>query len=175
MNLEDMTIEDLVIYINSELDKNRTMKDIEKNDFKVNERVISKRLIRRGYKKINNRYELIDNNRITRKNNNESCNNKVDDIGIYLSKIDINALTELINLREDIKKVIQEYNRSKDIINIEPVELKPKAVTEVKQKLFKVDTNVLDHWERFIKKHKEFKVQSLISLALEEFLNKYDK
>lgn len=175
MNLEDMTIEELVIYINNELDKNRTMKDIEKNDFKVNERVISKRLIRRGYKKINNRYELIDNNRIISKNNSDSCNNKVGDIGISLSKIDINALNELINLKEDIKKVIHEYNISKDIINIEPVELRPKAVTEVKQKLFKVDTNVLDQWESFIKRHKEFKVQSLISLALEEFLNKYDR
>lgn len=175
MNLENMTIEEIVIYVNSELDKNRTMKDIEQNDFKVNEKVINKRLIRRGYKKINNRYELIEGDRSINKNNKSICNNKNRDVDISFSKLDINALNELINLREDIKNVIQEYNKGKNIIDIKSVELRPRAVTEVKQKLFKVDTNVLDHWESFIKKHKEFKVQSLISLALEEFLNKYDR
>ena len=172
MNLKDMSIDELVKYINNELDKNRTMKDIEINDFKVNERVISKRLIRRGYKKINNKYILaaVDNDtKVIQKNKIVS---KVNEDRINL---DINALSELIDLKDDIKKVIQEYNRSKDIINIEPIELKPRAVTEVKQKLFKVDSSILEQWESFIKRHKEFKVQSLISLALEEFLNKYDR
>ena len=53
-------IEEVVIYLNSELSKGRTQKDIEINDFKVNERVIAKRLISRGYKKIDNQY--IKNN-----------------------------------------------------------------------------------------------------------------
>ena len=39
-----MSIEEVVEYINKELLKGRTMKDIEVNDFGVNERVIGKRL-----------------------------------------------------------------------------------------------------------------------------------
>ena len=175
MNLENMTIEELVIYINNELDKNRTMKDIETNDFKVNERVISKRLTRRGYKKINNKYLLVEADNDTKVIQKNKIEPKVIKENKDMINLDINALSELIDLRDDIKKVIQEYNRNKDIINIEPIELKPRAVTEVKQKLFKVDSSILEQWESFIKRHKEFKVQSLISLALEEFLNKYDR
>jgi hypothetical protein len=93
----------------------------------------------------------------------------------YNKDIDIDTLKELISLIEPIKEVIQEYNKSKNIIEVERVELKPPSVTEVKQKLFKVDIEVLEKWNKFIAEHKEFKVQSLISLALEEFIQKYSK
>jgi len=87
--------------------------------------------------------------------------------------IDINALKELISLIDPIKEVIQEYNKSKNIIEIEKVALNPKNITEVKQKLFKVDVDVLMNWEKFAAEHKQYKVQNLISLALEEFIQKY--
>ena len=51
--------------------------------------------------------------------------------------------------------------------------IKVKAITEVKQKLFKIDIEVLEKWDKFVIEHKEFKVQQLISLALEEFIDKY--
>lgn len=54
-------LEEVALYINSELSKGRTQKDIETNDFKVNQRVIEKKLKRKGYKKINNQYILEDN------------------------------------------------------------------------------------------------------------------
>lgn len=51
MIYEEMSIEEVVEYINKELLKGRTMKDIEVNDFGVNERVIGKRLARKNVKK----------------------------------------------------------------------------------------------------------------------------
>ena len=98
---------------------------------------------------------------------------KTEDIQRYNKDIDINKLNELISLIEPIKEVIEGYNRNKNIIEVNEIELKAKAVTEVKQKLFKVDINVLEQWDKFVADHKEFKVQQLISLALEEFINKY--
>lgn len=91
----------------------------------------------------------------------------------YTKDIDIDKLNELINLIEPIKEIIEQHNKSKTIIEVHPIELKAKAVTEVKQKLFKVDVEVLKKWDKFVVDHKEFKVQQLISLALEEFINKY--
>lgn len=91
----------------------------------------------------------------------------------YNKDIDINSLKELIDLIEPIKEVIQEYNKSRNIIEVEKIELKPPKVTEVKQKLFKVDIDILDQWNNFVLEHKEYKVQSLISLALLEFIQKY--
>ncbi|MEG0671726.1 hypothetical protein [Clostridium sp.] len=40
-------------------------------------------------------------------------------------------------------------------------------------KLFKIDVEVSDKWDEFVRDHKEFKVQQLISLALEEFIGRY--
>ena len=98
---------------------------------------------------------------------------KTDDIQRYNKDIDINSLMELIDLIEPIKAIIEEYNKSKTIVEVNPIQIRPKAIKEVKQKLFKIDVNVLEQWDKFIADHKEFKVQQLISLALEEFINKY--
>lgn len=98
---------------------------------------------------------------------------KAEDIQMYNKDIDINSLKELIDMIEPLKAIIEEYNKSKTIIEVSPIELKAKAVTEVKQKLFKVDVEVVKKWDKFIEEHKEYKVQQLISLALEEFINKY--
>lgn len=50
MKLENLSIEEIVYYINNELKLGRYMKDIEINDFKVNDSVIVKRLNIKGYK-----------------------------------------------------------------------------------------------------------------------------
>ena len=82
-------------------------------------------------------------------------------------------MLELIELLEPIKSLIEDYERNKNIIEVNSIELKPKAITKVKQKLFKIDVDILEQWEEFVLNHKEFKVQQLISLALEEFIEKY--
>lgn len=58
---EDNSIENLVDYINEQLNS-RKMDLIEKDDFGVNKRVIEKRLARKGYKKVNGFFELKINN-----------------------------------------------------------------------------------------------------------------
>lgn len=62
-------------------------------------------------------------------------NNKLSEniIQKHNKDIDINRLKELINLIEPIKEIIQEYNKSKNIIEIERIDLKPPSVTEVIQ------------------------------------------
>lgn len=102
--------------------------------------------------------------------NNEPLENVIQK---YNKDIDIESLKELISLIEPIKELIQQYNKSKNIIDVKPIELNPKSVTEVKQKLFKVDVDVLEQWNKFVLEHKQYKVQNLISLALEEFIEKY--
>lgn len=162
-------ISSIVTYINNQLDLKRTMTDIEKREFNVNPRVIHKRLYRLGYKKINNKYVIDDNKTITKVIPNQSSIINTNNFNIDNSK-----LIELIEMIEPLKEIIQEYNRSKTYVDVDTIELRPKAVTEVKQKLFKIDVSVLDKWEEFVSSHKEFKVQQLISLALEEFINKYN-
>ena len=87
--------------------------------------------------------------------------------------INISSLKELVSLIEPIKEVIQKYNESRNIIDVKPIELNPKSITDIKQKLFKVDKEVLEKWEKFVAEHKQYKVQNLVSMALEEFIDKY--
>lgn len=69
MNYESMSLTDIIDYINLELSKERTMKDIEERDFNVSKGVIAKRLNRKGYRKINNKFVFDENiKNTTRKN-----------------------------------------------------------------------------------------------------------
>lgn len=53
-------IDEIVEFINRELQTGRPMNNIELEEFGANERVIHKRLLRIGYKKIDNQYRLED-------------------------------------------------------------------------------------------------------------------
>lgn len=180
MSLENLSIEEIVDYINNELKLGRSMKDIEINDFKVNDRVMVKRLNRKGYKRVENKFvnslikDIQKDNKVTlNKKNNINFNRKTEVIQKYNNDINELKLLELIELLEPIKSLIEDYERNKNIIEVNSIELKPKAIKKVKQKLFKIDVDILEQWEEFVLNHKEFKVQQLISLALEEFLEKY--
>lgn len=180
MNIKALSVEQLVEYVNKELLNGRSMVDIEINDFGVNDRVIVKRLTRRGYKRVGNEFTK-DITKVIQKDNKANVKALKEELVVreksviqkHNKRIEEDKLNELVELIEPIKEMLQEYNRSKNIIDVNLVELKPKAVLEVKQKLFKIDVDVLDQWEEFVSKHKEYKVQQLISLALEEFIQKY--
>lgn len=105
--------------------------------------------------------------------NKEISVTKDDDIQKSYYDIDMNELKELLSLKDDLKQLIQQYHISKNVIDVEPIELKVKAITEVKQRLFKIDVEVLEKWDKFIASNKQFKVQQLSSLALLEFIEKY--
>lgn len=163
MDINTINFKDLLDYVNQELQKGRSMKDIETIDFNVNERVISKRLKRRGYKRIDNKF-IKDESVIIQKNYNS-----ITDI---IPGKQLDNLLYLAGIRNDIEEVIREYNKNKNIIEKE--ELKIRAITDVKQKMFKVDRETLYKWDTFIENNKQFKVQQLITQALEEFIQKYN-
>lgn len=163
MNINTINFKDLLNYVNEELQKGRSMKEIETIDFNVSERVISKRLKRRGYKRIDNKF-IKDESVIIQKNYNS-----ITDI---IPGKQLNDLLYLADIRNDIEEVIREYNKNKNIIEKE--ELKIRAITDVKQKMFKVDRETLYKWDTFVENNKQFKVQQLITQALEEFIQKYN-
>ena len=65
MVYENMSLEEVVAYLNSELLKGRSMKEIEQADFGVNERVITKRLARKNIKKVDGQFVLQSGSKIT--------------------------------------------------------------------------------------------------------------
>ena len=187
-------IEEIKDYINLELAKGRPMVSIEKEDFEANERVIHKRLVRAGYKKIDNQYILsndviqVSNNSITKDKDkyNKSITTVIQKQEEAISKdfkeTDIQALKELISLVEPLKDVIQVYNKSittEKYIDVEPIEIKidrTKLSGNIKATGFRIDESILKQWKEFIKNYNgEYKVQDLVGQALLEFIDKYKK
>ena len=65
MVYEKMSLEEVVAYLNSELLKGRSMKEIEQEDFGVNERVITKRLARKNIEKVDGQFVLQSGSKMT--------------------------------------------------------------------------------------------------------------
>lgn len=191
-------INKIALYINAELSKGRTQKDIEINDFKVNERVIEKKLKRKGYKKINNQYVLENSNNKEYDNSNTSVTtkepkvisrlqedkrNKYDNNMTIVTKDkydnsntlvinDINIKNNLLELAKNYNKIlriIERYDKEYDSIVIElPVETIKDFRTSIR-----VNNIIWEQFNTFANEHKEFTKRDLLSQALKEYIENH--
>lgn len=178
-NYDDYTIEENVQYINELLMNGLSMKQIEEDHYNVSERVIVKRLSRRGYKRSseNNRlFVLVDSEKANRKPN--KAHTKHTKANNIFSDEEVQKLKQLINNYDDIMCVLSMYSKcnttnTQHIHDIEDIQIIQTYNT--KQRMFRVDVEVLEKWSAFCEEYKHIKVQSLISSALLEYINKYSK
>lgn len=180
---EDYSIEDNVQYINELLNAGLSMKQIEEDHYNVAERVIVKRLLRRGYKRSsegNRLFVLVDSEKANRKPNKATRKpNKSDTKATKTTNIfsdeEVQKLKQLINNYDDIMYMCSKCNttNTQHINNIEDIQIIQTYNT--KQKMFRVDVEVLEKWNEFCEEYKHIKVQSLISSALLEYIEKYSK
>lgn len=165
-------IEEVVLYLNNELLKGRKQKEIEINDFKVNERVIAKRLVNKGYKKIDNQYKKYD----------KSITPVIKEEKIEYDK----SITPVINQKEiqgkiiglaqnydKILKLIQEYDKKYDEeydgITIElPIETIRDFRTSIR-----VNNVIWEQFNEFANNNKEFTKRDLLSMALKEYIENH--
>lgn len=87
-------------------------------------------------------------------------------------------IKELLGMKEQLKELIQNYNKSINIIDVPIHELKidkDKFDGDPEGRLIKVYGNVNKKWKEFCNKNSQFKMQDLYSLALLEFMERYDK
>lgn len=175
MRWDNENIENMVKYINTELAKGRRMIDIGISDFQVDSRSIDRRLSKEGYIMINN--ELVSETKMEldaalekSKLENEPADteNKNDDIKIP-EGLDIDRLIELQELIEPIKELLEKQKDLED-----DSELPGVRYTDIKQKTFKVDREILAKWEAFCKVKKGYKMQDLTSRALAEYMQKHE-
>ena len=167
MEIKKENIDNIVKYINIELKNNKESSvnklcnkiGIKQSTFKawVRNAGYSFNIEERAYTKVKHLYKEDNKTKVIQKNNG----------------LDIKKLQELIELLEPLQEIVKEHTRNKNIIEVKKAELNPPSITEVKQKLFKIDVDTLKNWEKFVAEHKQYKVQNLITLAIKEFLEKY--
>lgn len=85
-------------------------------------------------------------------------------------------LMELLQIKDDLKAIVQKYNQDKKCIDIENTKLEiVNFKGDLKVKSIKIYDEVLDRFNKFMKVNKGYKQQEVISQALWEFLEKYEK
>jgi len=187
-------IEQVEEYINIELKKGRSQKEIEINDFKVNQGVIKNRLNRRGYKKVDNQWVLPDkqyeegNIKVI-----STLNKKYEDSNAKVFNIQETELKEydnnntlviadekiknnLINLSKNYDKImsiVQEYDKKYDKgYDSMVIELPIETIKDFRTSI-RINNVIWEQFNKFSEEHKEFTKRDLLSMALKEYMDKY--
>lgn len=199
INLLDEDILEFITYVNVELLQGRDMKEIEKNDFSVNDRVIEKRLARRNYKRIPNTANIVDiNGKLIKIFSQEENSNEIelqskeivsyeeenskpiflldDKEIIYNESIKSQELLELIDRKEEIFKVLEYFkNMSEEVggIGNELIIKLPNTKNNEFRATIRLNDVVWGRFKDFSKKYPTLTLKDLTSQALIEFMNKY--
>lgn len=190
-------IETIVQFINNKLNSGITMKEIETIDFGVNTRVIHKRLIRQGYKRVGNEYLKEESNvlqdvsqdvlqDVLQKKSNkkevetielievlsDGCNTENHDkIQIQKNLLDLAKEYEVIkNMINSFKENNKLLSDSKNLIIELPYEPEGKDFgTSIR-----INKVIWDEFNEIVKQYKnQFTKKELLSQALKEFIQKY--
>ncbi|AWZ50061.1 hypothetical protein C3495_14555 (plasmid) [Clostridiaceae bacterium 14S0207] len=183
---------------NLNINKSTFITRCNKNNFKYNfdsrqyeKEDIDKEVMQKHNKSIIENLDEKEENKIKNIQKNNECISK--DIQLQnenitkvkqkhnksISEEMLDNIKELLEMKEQLKEVIQEYNKSKSIVDIELPKLeldKGKFKGEPTNRLIKVYKNINDNWIKFCKEeYSEFKMQDLYSMALMEFMERYSK
>lgn len=164
MEWNKYNIDEIVEFINRELESGRPMNNIELEEFGVNERVIHKRLLRIGYKKIDNQYRLEESitSNITNKSkaitkvkneSNITCN----------SDLDMEKLNLLLANIDKILKLIPTDTTS----NITHLKSGSNEVRSLR-----IDTGLYDAIKNRASRD-NINISAIVNKALEDYLNNY--
>ncbi len=154
-------IEEIVEFINSQLEIGRPMNKIELEEFGANERVIHKRLLRIGYKKIDNQYRLenditsniTDKPKIINKERNITRN----------SDLDMDKLNLLLDNLDKILKLIPADITS----NITHMKSGNNEVRSLR-----IDTGLYEAIKDRASRD-NVNISAIVNKALEDYLNNY--
>ncbi|WP_271814736.1 hypothetical protein [Clostridium beijerinckii] len=187
----DEKIEEIVSYINQELSKGRTQRQIEEQDFGVVERTIAKRLNRRQYKKKDNVWYKAGEAPAVSNNKNlapkvptevtapSSRGYVIEDEDSFEKMLDLIAHSEelIAMAKEWDKRYSERYDRddlSDDGVPEIKIELPLEQNNNFKSS-FRVNEVVWRQFNIFAEKNKIYKKMDLISMALKEYMERYDK
>ena len=176
MVYENMSLEEVVAYLNSELLKGRSMKEIEQADFGVNERVITKRLARKNIKKVDGQFVLQNGSKMTEVKKkqviepvSEGKNNKL---------VENKRLTEIekrvFELEKIIKEIICTQSGSKVVTN----DLGLKIYSSEDKPIAKTIRLYKEIWDKIDMVKDQFphlSYQSILNSLLDEITEKYLK
>jgi hypothetical protein len=176
MVYEKMSLEEVVAYLNSELLKGRSMKEIEQEDFGVNERVITKRLARKNIKKVDGQFVLQSGSKMTEVKKkqvielvSEGENNKL---------VENKRLTEIEKRVFELEKIIKEIVCTQSGSKVVTNDLGLKIYSSEDKPIAKTIRLYKDIWDKIDMVKEQFphlSYQSILNSLLDEITEKYLK
>ena len=199
-NFFKLNIDDMITYLNNKLNEGQTVIRI-REDLGIGEKKLQKIIKESGYKyNQKKRQYILDTDSITKVLPKGTIHNNLTETGLESNiQEESNTLVipdnfeqqwnELIkfkntmsDMEDDIKALIKAYKQGYYEGNTEVIEvIQPEGITirefkdDIKATTIKLHSESLDSWNKFCEKNKQYNKQDLWSMALEEYISKYDK
>ncbi|MCI9976496.1 integrase [Clostridioides difficile] len=188
-DLKNNDITYIVEYINNKLNNSKSLTKVA-IELGVSESSIRKYLTKRGYKRINDEYIFIGDNGMTKVVNNKSQSNNDNIFNMTIEDDNSNDIVIDNKFKNNIISLAKDYDKIQDVLNwFDKKDDTNVNIIEVVQDGIKIDlpskdairTTVRlnkDAWnlfDTFCEKYREFNKSDLMSMALLEYIKKYDK
>lgn len=176
MVYDGMGIKEIVDYINGELLKGRSMKEIERVDFGVNERVITKRLARKNIKKVDGQFVLQSGSKMTEVKKKQVIELVSEDKNNEL--VENKRLTEIEKRVFELEKIIKEIVCTQSGYKVVTNELGLKIYSSEDKPIAKTIRLYKDIWDKIDMVKEQFphlSYQSILNSLLYEITEKYLK
>lgn len=179
MKWDVSNIDNIVSFINLELDKGRTLADIERIEFEVNPSVISKRLRRLDYKRIDNKFINLG---VRQPGRHDVTNVEMLDV---LENTKMMTMNDVIINNENQEKLINIINRYDDLMNLLDhknnnnfnngilIELPNEDGKKDARATIRVNKVVWEKFNEFCDNNRAFTKKELLSQALKNFIEQY--
>lgn len=179
-------IDNIVEFINLELTRGRSLAEIERNEFGVNPSVISKRLVRLKYKRINNKFIKQDVRQgvrqDVRQNIEQDKNNVIFGKVTEVLEQEVVTMSADVSTREKVEKLnrlIDNYDTIMKLVESKKneigisIELPNEPGKKETRATIRINKIVWDKFNHFVDKNKQFTKKELVSQALNDFMKKY--
>ncbi|MEG2618888.1 MAG: hypothetical protein RR984_03975 [Bacilli bacterium] len=182
MEWDISNIDSIVDFINYELNNGRSLAEIERSEFGVNPSVISKRLGRLKYKRINNKFIKQDVGQVVRQHvrHEENCI-LVEEVNEVVDPVE-KTVTDIVPIRENKEKLIgliENYDVIMELVEAKKneigisIELPNEPGKKEARATIRVNKIIWDKFNHFADNNKQFTKKELVSQALKEFMEKY--
>lgn len=188
-----LSIQDQIQYINNQLDQGLKMDQIRSN-IGIGEKKLQRHIKDNNYKYDNKTKRYICNMNMLQEpvHSETKPSEAVGEVKKVIEhKYNMNVLQEvldpdnqqkLINMLQMYDKLEKMYNwyeiqQLKDkVVDMDPPEIKVNINNdEVLTRSFRIYKNIYDKWNNFCKENSNYKVLDLFSMALDEYIEKYQK
>lgn len=189
MDLKDFTIDQLVELVNEKLLTGASLVSIAKEVFNMNESSIRKRLNKAGYKRVDNKFILVDKDKY-------EDSKKIVSVGqeklltptVTLEYDDSKSVVIPKDIKENIISLASNYDRIMAMLNKHEGEYDKKYEDEYDNSIIielpvetkkdyrattRVNNVIWEQFGEFCNNNKEYTKRDLVSMALKEYMNKY--